>query len=275
MGTVSAKGAQGYLKREVKNRNQGGVVRPVGRDGKSDSRSGVAARALNQGLASHGGRTPATKTKTKPGQQQATNPTPLQNAAAQDPLAPAPIQLKVTPNGTLELPYNQSFSSDALQAFKEGNDELLSLQQEEQAMQQEVMQGRRDADTQYGQLKTQTLSTAGGGGTTFSSAHGKRIADDATAYSNTLADISKREADFTQNASARRAAIQSALAMQLAEGAQGYGDELNEEAGDLGYGDYSGESHSHNDNKNRVGSKNKNKKSEPKKDNKPAKKGKK
>lgn len=54
-GQVSAKGAQGYLKRELAKRRTGPVgpvkisrpiVRPKGRDGKSDSRSGVAATAL-------------------------------------------------------------------------------------------------------------------------------------------------------------------------------------------------------------------------------------
>lgn len=56
-GQVSAKGAQGYLKRELAKRRPGpmgpvqvknSIVRPKGRDGKSDSRSGVAAHALRR-----------------------------------------------------------------------------------------------------------------------------------------------------------------------------------------------------------------------------------
>lgn len=57
-GQVSAKGAQGYLKRELRKRSVGKapgpvtiarpIVRPKGKDGKSDSRSGVAAVALRR-----------------------------------------------------------------------------------------------------------------------------------------------------------------------------------------------------------------------------------
>lgn len=61
-GQVSAKGAQGYLKRELKKRKvmagpsasapmqqiQRPIVRPKGGDGKSDSRSNVAANNLKR-----------------------------------------------------------------------------------------------------------------------------------------------------------------------------------------------------------------------------------
>lgn len=243
-GQVSARGAQGYLQRELGNRNQGGVRNPVGRDGKSDSRSGVASRALNQGFASNGGRPQAGGKK--PGGNKAKLPgakgtkptvaTPLEQASQQVIAPPPPPQIKVNDQGLLELPYSQNMSSGALKAFTDGNEELVGLQAEEQAMQLEAMQGRRDANTQYGQLKTQTLAGNSTGGTAFSSMHSQQIAGNATAYSNTLGDISKKEADFNQNASARRAAIQSSLAMQLASGAQEYGDELGDEAGTLGFG---------------------------------------
>lgn len=48
MGQVSAKGAQGYIKRELRKKARAGIVRQVGGDGKSDSRSAVAARALRR-----------------------------------------------------------------------------------------------------------------------------------------------------------------------------------------------------------------------------------
>ena len=48
MGQVSAKGAQGYLAREQRKSRNGAVTRPIGSDGKSDSRSGVAANALKR-----------------------------------------------------------------------------------------------------------------------------------------------------------------------------------------------------------------------------------
>lgn len=48
MGQVSAKGAQGYIKRELKKKARSGIVRQIGSDGKSDSRSAVAAMALRR-----------------------------------------------------------------------------------------------------------------------------------------------------------------------------------------------------------------------------------
>lgn len=48
VGQVSAKGAQGYIKRELRKKARSGIVRQVGGDGKSDSRSAVAAQALRR-----------------------------------------------------------------------------------------------------------------------------------------------------------------------------------------------------------------------------------
>lgn len=249
-GQVSAKGAQGYLQREMRNRNQGGVVRPVGNDGKSDSRSGVAQRALNSNL---GGRPQGTnfgQVKQQGGVRSGLpNKNPAQTSQPVQPVGAAepspPVQVKVNDQGLLELPYSQNMSAGALQALKDSNDELLALQQEEQALQQEVQQGRRDADIQYGQLKTQTLAGNASGGTAFSSMYGKAVGDNANAYSNTLADLSKRESDFNQNASARRAAIQNSLSQQLAQFAQENAVELGDEAGTLGYGNYTAPTNNH------------------------------
>lgn len=250
MGQVSAKGAQGYLKREMRNRNQGGVVRPVGNDGKSDSRSGVAQRALNNNLggrpqgASFGGIKQQGGAKNPLANKQ--KPQTAQPVGAQSPMeSPQPDQVRVNDQGLLELPYSQNMSQGALQALKDSNDELLALQQEEQQMQQQVQQGRRDADIQYGQLKTQTLGNNAAGGTAFSSMYGKAVGDNANAYSNTLADLSKQESDFNQNASARRAAIQNSLSQQLSQYAQDNAVELGDDAGTLGYGNYTAPTNNH------------------------------
>lgn len=48
VGQVSAKGSQGYIKRELRKKARSGVVRQIGGDGKSDSRSAVAALALRR-----------------------------------------------------------------------------------------------------------------------------------------------------------------------------------------------------------------------------------
>lgn len=265
MGQVSAQGAQGYLKRELRNRNQGGVVRPVGNDGKSDSRSGAAARALRGGqisgnLGNNVGRPGANK---NPGRKMQGTKSPLNQGQGQGQAVgttPSPVQIPqvtVNANGTLELPYSQNMSSAAIQALNESNEELLNLQMEEQAMAQEAMQGRRDADIAFKELGKQNLSTNASGGTAFSSKYGKDVADTSTAYSNTLSDISRREADFNQNAALRRATIQRSLNEQLAAAAQENQFDLTEDAGSLGYGQYQGDTHSHDKNRNKNKNKNK------------------
>lgn len=65
-GQVSAKGAQGYIQRELRNKNdlnqkrQSGVAaaNPKGSDGKSDSRSAVAAKSLSRMSGKSGGSIP-------------------------------------------------------------------------------------------------------------------------------------------------------------------------------------------------------------------------
>jgi hypothetical protein len=265
MGPVSGRGAQGYIAREVRNRNQG--ARPVGNDGKSDSRSGVAKRALMgmQGsLGNNIGRPQAGNLKGPPknGPKQrnplANKQQPNTNAVGQtQPTAPQVPQIKVNSQGMLELPYSQNLSMEALSALQTSNDDLASLQQEEQQLQQAIAEGRREADTVYGQLKEETLSGNASGGTAFSSMYAKGVADNATAYSNTLADLSRQEADGQQQFSSRRASIQNALAQQLAAAAQGEADILNEDAGNLGYGTYQGETHSHDKHRNKNKNKNK------------------
>lgn len=251
MGPVSAKGAQGYLQRELR-KPAAATARPVGSDGKSDSRSGVAARALNNTI---GGRPQAGKLN-QPKGPQGVNSGLGQKGQHQQPVGAAPAQqapvvpqIKVNANGQLELPYSQNLSLAAMQALQGSNDDLMALQQEEQELQQMVQQGRRDAETQYGQLKEQTLSGNASNGTAFSSMYAKGVADNATAYSNTLADLSRQETDGQQQFAARRAAIQNSLAQTLAQQAQEEADALNEDAGSLGYGTYQGEDHSHDKNK--------------------------
>jgi hypothetical protein len=276
MGPVSAKGAQGYIKRELNKPKQGG--RPVGRDGKSDSRSGIAGRVLNNNLAQHGGRAPVKKNPPKQKGVQSNIPqpqtqvNPVGSGAGSTPVQPQIPQIKVNANGMLELPYSQNLSQGAMQALQGANDELMSLQAEEQDLQRMIAQGRRDADLQYGDLKKSTLNTNASGGTAYSSMYAKGVADNATAYSNTLADLSSQETDAQQQFSNRRASIQNSLSQQLAALAQEEADRLNEDAGDLGYGDYSGETHSHDDNSpNRGNRGNKGKKKPPKKNEPPKK----
>lgn len=267
IGQVSASGAQGYLQRELRKRNG---ARPVGGDGKSDRRSGVAARALGT-MFNNPGRpvaAPASPMKNKnkgtgalkgnnqgKGKNQGNKPKGIRDGTI-IPNQPMQVpQVTVNANGILELPYNQDLSMDAWTAVNESNNELLALQQEEQEAALQAMQARRDAEVQYNQLKTETESSNAGRGALYSSMHGKNVADNVTNYSNTLADISAQQSQLSASLAQRRAAIQTALNQQLSAQAQQYGHDLGEnEAGNLGYGQAAikpGKNKNQNKNKNK------------------------
>lgn len=229
-GPVSAAGAQGYLQREIQNRNKG-TARPVGGDGKSDSRSGVAAKALNRLTGPGRGRPNPLSAQPKPPPPPAANPNSPSGLPA--PMIP---QVTINANGILELPYSQNLSADALANVEASNADLLAVDQEEQQAALEAMQNRQAAESQYSQLKMQTESGNASRGALFSSMNGKNIVDNANVYTNTLAEISGREASAKADAAARRAAIQASLNQQLAAGAQNYANEMNESAGDYGFG---------------------------------------
>lgn len=269
-GPVSAAGAQGYLKRELNNRNRNSA-RPVGGDGKSDSRSGVAARALRSMVG--GGRPQAggLKQPTRPGVMSnlpTAPPPPAANSNSPSGL-PAPMipQVQINANGILELPYDQNLSATSLAAVDASNADLMAIDQEEQQAKIEAMQNRNAALTQYGQLKTQTESGNASSGSLFSSMNGKNIVDNANAYTNTLAEISNREASATSDAATRRAAIQASLNQQLAEAAQTYANDMNENAGDYGFGQGYGQQGERNTGRHNGGSK----KNPPKKNDPPKK----
>lgn len=238
MGQVSAKGAQGYLQREMR---KNGPQRPIGNDGKSDSRSGVAAAALRRnGGPSWQGNSRGNKNK-PPSKTNSSASTGAGGGSSKTPsVSPSPVPVnppvQVSNTGTLELPYDQGFSADQVAATNEANQALLDLQLEEQQADLDFAQQSRDANLMYEEDKKLDLSEAGGRGTVFSSMYGKQVADQATNHTNTLATLTNENNRIKSSAAMRRAAIQSALAMQLAAGTQAYGDQLGDEAGTLGFG---------------------------------------
>jgi hypothetical protein len=152
-GQVSARGAQGYIKRELRNKNRAGVVRRVGGDGKSDNRSAVAAKALNRKPGA--GRPVVNKKKKKPTPAVShTGAPPVEEEFAGDPKAqtmspnaprPPTQQVQVTKDGILQLPYDQAWGAEQLAAVTGANEELLGLKMEGDQQALEYGQGKRES----------------------------------------------------------------------------------------------------------------------------------
>lgn len=228
-GQVSAQGAQGYIKRELRHKKRHGVLRRIGNDGQSDNRSTVAAQALHRQVRFNGGR-PVVNNQT-PG----THPANAVGAEqSQAPVGPPPI--KVTRDGILQLPYDQSFSAEQLAAITDANNQLLELNNETNQHALDHAANRRNADAAYEQLRRQALSGNAASGTAFSSRYGTEVANNATDYAHEVSDLDYENASFEQNRQLQQAAIESSLNQQLAALAQDYSNTLNDQAGQLGFG---------------------------------------
>jgi hypothetical protein len=234
-GQVSAFGAQGYIKRELRNKNRAGVVRQIGRDGKSDNRSTVASQALmrqRKKKFNNEGRPiiPAADTPIKPppGQQ------PVTDGAGGGGIQVPTVQ--VTEDGILQLPYNQDLSVEQLGAFNNANDQLLGLKVEGDQQAQQYGASKRESQLAYESLGKQTLAKNASGGTAFSSMYGNAVANNATGFANQMSDLEMQNNNFLTNQGLQRSAIQSSLNQQLAALAQQYAHDLNTEAGGLGFG---------------------------------------
>jgi hypothetical protein len=247
-GHVSASGAQGYAQREQRKQNQGpfGGVSRVGNDGKSDTRSGVAAKALASRVGSgpynpNGGNTntdTSTSPTSNPGGASSNPSNPASPASPAAPAAPAPPPPRVVvgPTGQLQLPYDQQFSSEILSALDQYNNELLGLQAGEQSENLDYTRQRRDTETGYTDVKRATLSGNAARGTAYSSQYGTAVGNNARAYQTKINDLDAGHNNFMQNSELRRAGIQSAFQRMLAQAALGYGNDLDDDAGGLGYG---------------------------------------
>lgn len=241
-GQVSSQGAQGYIQRELRNKNSlqqgrlGGrpLATPVGSDGKSDSRSAVAAQALKRkNNMQLGGRPNLNQGgKNKPWE----DGRPVVPAPGAPPQTPQTPQVIVNDAGLLELPYNQDFSMDQYNALNEANDQLLGLKSEADQQGLEYTKSKRETQLGYEQLRGQTLNQNAAAGTAFSSRYGTAVANNANAFANQMGDLEAANTSFTQNQALQRAAIQNALNQQLGLGVQQYAGELGDQAGSLGYG---------------------------------------
>lgn len=249
-GQVSAAGAQGYIKRELRNKNRSGVLRRIGGDGQSDNRSAVAAQALARQkkggpIRGRGEGRPITGgkqgDKSGPIRGKDEGRPVVKGGDKSGPFIPEnkpkpPPQVTVNPNGVLELPYNQEFSVEQLAAINDANEQLLGLKMAGDQQAQEYGQAKRQSQLAYDSLRGQTLNQNAAQGTAFSSRYGTAVVNNATGFANEIGDLEQQNANFLQNRGLQLSGIQSSLNQQLAALAQQYGNDLNEQAGDLGYG---------------------------------------
>lgn len=247
-GQVSAAGAQGYIQREARKQTAGpfGGVSKVGADGFSNTRSGVAARAV--GRATNGGRPtnggggnshPGTGTVPHPngtgtggggsnggngGGNSGGNSGGGNGGGSSNPTVPTVV---VDATGQLQLPYDQQFSQDVLDALDQYNAELLQLQQDQQQHTLDYQIGRRDAGINYGNQQRSNLSTSAARGTAFSSQYGTSVSNTSRDYQNKLNDMDANFNLFNQNSELRRASIITAFQRMLANAALNLGNNLD------------------------------------------------
>lgn len=234
-------------------------VRPVGRDGESDSRSGVAAAALSrmQGMGSQSpprnlqaqpvrgggkrmpprlpGRQPAPGRGQPPvnhmTRNQALNWSQQNRNVRQD----MPT-VRVTRDGIIQLPYSEQWGQTQYDAVNQANAGLLGLKTAGDQQALEFQNAQRQAGLDYDTQKSQTLSSNAASGTAFSSQYGTAVANNARDYANQQGELHSRNTAFLQNQSLQRQAIANALSQQLGQGVRGISKEFDEKAGDLGYG---------------------------------------
>lgn len=238
-GQVSAQGAQGYVQREVRKQAMSGVVRPKGPDGKSDSRSTVAAQSLQRQRQQQG---PSKANAPKPAKLRgrtmaAPNPARSQpSGPAVGPVAPSFPPITISANGVLELPYDQEAAEDEFQANYEANENLAALDAADRENLAGYNQNVRDSGIAYESLRRQTLDANAARGTAFSSQHGIAAGDNARDYSNHIGDLNTARNNFLAELGQKRTGIQTGLTQRLGLIAQRRAHRLNEDAGDLGFG---------------------------------------
>lgn len=257
-GPVSAQGAQGYLQREVNKPGNVGIhggVSRVGNDGKSDTRSGIAAGLLakqrsvggpiTNGMAAGPGGPGGGKGGVKPPKlPPKTVPTggvkgPGPGGVATDggPGGIAPPEVNVNDAGQLELPYNAAFQANQLANLNQYNQDIMGLTMGMQNQQLEYNQNKRDLNLDYVDIKRDTLNQNATGGTAFSSQYGTAVGRNAQNFNNDLGDLESANTLFGQQSSMQQAAITAAFNQQMAMDALAYGESVAGDAGSLGLGD--------------------------------------
>lgn len=239
-GRVSAQGAMGYLQREINKPNAPqklfNGVSTFGRDGQSDTRSGVAAGMLanrggmmkaGTGPVRNPGPTPPPSTEDGTTNQQGpSNPGPNSpepnpqpggtgsgngGPVGAPPFSPPNPTIEIGADGILQLPYDAEWSQSVLDAMSSMNSQLMDLNFSSQEQAMEYGRANRDADIEYTGVKRGTLGANSQGGTAFSSQYGNAVGQNATAYGNYKNDLLMDNNLFKTRTDYERLAIQNAF----------------------------------------------------------------
>lgn len=249
-GPVSGQGVQGYLRREVTKGNRGlyGGVSQFGRDGLSDTRSGVAQRAMQR----RGGQqqTPPThytpeggygnnppRAQQQPGQQQQSQPA---GQPVSQPPPPGTPAVTVNANGILELPYSPAWGNEVLGGFQDTNTALADLQAQQQAQAAAYAMSKKQARDQYGNIQRDTLNDNASRGVAFSSGYGVAVGKDANDFNNYNNNLDVENSQLNAGFDFNRTSILNAFKDQLRQASLDYANSLTQDAGTLGYGQDTG-----------------------------------
>lgn len=213
----------GYIQRELARRSNQQGVSKVGRDGQSDTRSGLAHNAIKNNLGNNIGRGPAApnpprspnapKAKsnlpsfgmTRNGQQQAINPA----AAVRPQAAAAPPATPVTASGQLQIPYDSEYYDQVLNAQQNFDAEMMGIGFEEQDHALALQQFIRELEEGYVDRKRGTLNNAGASGMLQSSLHSTGINEDAREYTQAKTDSEMEDVNRRNQWATRKTGAQN------------------------------------------------------------------
>lgn len=243
--TRGAVDPSGYIKRELARKSSQQGVSKVGRDGQSDTRSGLAHNAIKNNLGNNVGRPGAQGMKQPNRQMGQTIPQAMGSnrgsaTVGTTPTGGAPVggpvPVQANANGILELPYNTEFGQQALDAQQSFDDELMTIGYEEQNQAQEYARFMRELESGYVDQQRNTLGNSAGNGMLYSSQYTTGANRDATDYNNTKNDATTQNTNFMSQMASRRNSAQTNFNQLIQQLTQGYAESLAAEAGNLGYG---------------------------------------
>lgn len=242
---------KGYVERELRNRNKPQMaqkVQPlkkaeplkkqmpgthgisrVGKDGQSDTRSGLAARTM--------------KIKPRIGTALSIRQhKPPVNKAGKVSLMHAPLTtpgykpIAINNNGRLDLPFDYSAAQNALEQQQKANQDLVGLQTQSQEHAQNYLKTLRDTQQGFGEQQRQTLNDNAARGTAFSSGYGMQVGNNANQFNNQVNDLNAENTTFNNGIEAQRNQINTGLQDYLRQQATARGVQLAPQLGTLGYG---------------------------------------
>ncbi len=221
-GQVSANGAQGYIRREIAKQNktvqQGPYsTQPVGRDGQSDRRSGVAQAAMGRPAP----RTKAASVRANPsmggtgGGRTASSAAP---AAASAPASYTPntTQMVVSPTGSLSISVNSQLAPDVASAYEEYLNNLNAQDEEDRQNALDYQENLRQANETYAGQQRSTLNNSASRGVAYSSAYSTAVERDSSDYNNGVNYLNQLNSNNQTNSNNRRALYQQAFDRRLA-----------------------------------------------------------